>query len=112
MRGGGDAAHGYDAAYAPVSFKRTCSRFLHLEDLATGAALGAEKVGQSNMSPSDAEATLILADLRIGGGSNAAELSKLVEYLRRHGPRFDQIVFPSPTLGELMGQAEVVRSGL
>lgn len=69
VRGGGYAVHAYDAAHAPSHFQPDCSSFLHLEDLATGAALAAERAGKWKLSPSDAEANLVLAALHLGGGS-------------------------------------------
>jgi uncharacterized protein (TIGR00288 family) len=111
IREAGYAIHGYGAAHTPVSFQRACSSFMHLEELGTGAASGAGRAGKWKLAPTDAEATLVLAVLRLGGGSDAVDLSRLGEYLRRHEPYFDPRVFRCRTLSELVDKLESLDLG-
>ena len=106
IREQGYVVHGYGAAHTPVSFQRACSSFMHLEELMTRGASTAGGAGKWKMAPTDAEATLVLAVLRLGGGSDDVDLSKLGEYLRRHEPCFDPRVYRSRTLGELVDKLE------
>lgn len=106
IREEGHAVHGYGAAHTPVSFQRACSSFMHLEELGVGGASGAGRAGKWKLAPTVAEATLVLAVLRLGGGEEDVDLSRLGEYLRRHEPHFDPRVFRCRTLGELVDKLE------
>lgn len=102
IREEGHAVHGYGAAHTPVSFQHACSTFMSLEELGAGGASGSGRAGKWKLAPTDAEAILVLAVLRLGGGSDDVDLSRLGEYLRRHEPHFDPRVFRCRTLGELV----------
>lgn len=77
-----------------------------MEELGVWGASGAGRAGKWKLAPTDAEATLVLAVLRLGGGEEDVDLSRLGEYLRRHEPHFDPRVFRCRTLGELVDKLE------
>lgn len=106
IREEGYAVHGYGAAHTPMSFQRACTNFLLLEELGTSGASGAGPVSKWKLAPTDAEAMLVLAVLRLGGGSQDVHLSKLGEYLSRNEPHFDPRAFRCRTLGELVEKLE------
>ena len=106
IREEGHVVHGYGDAHTPASFQRACSSFKFFNELGPGGASGAGGAGKWKLAPTDAEATLVLAVLRLGGGLVDVDLSKLGEHLRRHEPHFDPRVYRCRTLGELLGKLE------
>lgn len=106
IREEGYAVHGYGDAQTPASFQRACSSFLFLSELGAGGESSPGGAGKWKLAPTDAEATLVLAVLRLGGGSADVNLSRLGEHLRRHEPHFDPRVYRCRTLGELVDKLD------
>lgn len=106
IREQGYAVYGYGNAQTPSTFQRACSSFMFFDELSAFGASGVGAAGKWKLAPTDAEATLVLAVLRLGGGLSDVDLSKLGEYLRRYEPRFDPRVFRCRTLGELLEKLE------
>ena len=106
IREHGLAVHGYGASHTPVSFQWACTSFGFIEELVLKGASGAPASGKWTLAPTDAEALLVLAVLRLGDGKAEVDLSRLGEYLRQHEPQFDPKVFRCRSLGDLVGKLE------
>lgn len=106
IREEGLAVHGFGAAHTPVSFQRACTTFMFIEELVLKGAQGTLGSAKWKLAPTDAEAMLVLAVLRLGDGVRDVDLSELGSYLRQHEPQFDPRVFRCRTLGELVDKLD------
>jgi uncharacterized protein (TIGR00288 family) len=106
IREDGLEVHGFGASHTPMSFQRACTSFLFVEELVLKGASGVLGSAKWKLVPTDAEALLVLAVLRLGDGMRAVDLSELGDYLRRNEPQFDPRVFRCRTLGELVDKLE------
>lgn len=104
----GRKVHGLGTQQTPQAFQRACSSFKLTEELELKGVGGALAASRWMLEPSDAEALLVLAVLRIGGGRDVVPLSDLGNHLRRFEPGFDPRVFRRRTLKELLMSLETM----
>jgi hypothetical protein len=102
IRESGSDVHGYGAAHTPAAFQRACSSFTFLEELLFNGKGQTTMSARWTLAPSQAEALLVLAVLRLGGATREVSLSELGAHLKRYEPHFDPKQFKCKGLGSLV----------